>query len=502
MCITYHRLIVMSNNIATPSKKYIELEGKRDLSRTLMGGTEAMQIAGKRYMMKHPAEEDENYKVRLASTTLYGAYKSSIIKMSGKVFSKPVLINPDVPPQIEAILDNIDGQGRNITSFLFDVFVKGVADGISFIFVDYTNIKSNEDVALLTALDVKNMGARATAILYDASQVIDWKSENIGGVQTLTCVRIKECATEQDPQNEWEEKEVEQIRVLRPGMYEIWRKLDGMDDKWYLYDEGATALNYIPLVPYYTNREGFFEGLPPLQTLAELCKQHWNSSSEQVQALTFARFAMMVFAGISPDEKIGKVGPNQTIKLSDPNAKWGLIETAGNGIKAGREDIDDIERRMLSAGMTARVETKAGVTATASAIDSADADSILMAWATSLEDVANQMLWFIADYEDLSDGGTVEINKSFATSKPTGTATELLAMCVAGKLSDKTFLEEMQRYDVISDSIDIMKELDRIKLQNQDNATSDNNTQESDINVMNDESITSSPKLDMMDLVS
>lgn len=461
-----------TNNVAKPSKRYLELEEERELSRALMGGTKAMIAAGRQFMPKHPAEEEENYKVRLLSTTLYGAYRQTIVKMCGKVFSKPVLVNPDVPTGIGEILDNIDGQGRNITSFLFDVMVKGLADGISFIFVDYTAIKQDDDAPILTALDVKNMGARSTAILYDSSQIIDWKSENIGGVQTLTCVRIKELVSEQDIDDEWGEKEVEQIRVLRPGSYELWRKKDranaislGAQDDWYLYDEGITAISYIPLIPYYTNREGFFEGLPPLQPLSELCKQHWNSSSEQVQALTFARFAMMVFAGIGTEEKIGKVGPNQIIKLSDPQAKWGLIETAGRGLEAGRIDIEDIERRMLSAGMTARVETKAGVTATASAIDSTDADSILMAWATSLEDVANQMLWFMADYEGLSDGGTVEINKSFATSKPEGTATDLINAAEKNLISKETFLNEFQRRDILSDSIDVLEELERIKAQ-------------------------------------
>jgi len=459
----------MSSNVAKPSKRYLELEEERELSRALMKGTKGMQEAEKTFMPKHPAEEEENYKVRLASTTLYGSYRNTLTKMAGKVFSKPVLVNPDVPAGIGEILDNIDGQGRNITSFLFDVMVKGLQDGISFIFVDYTSIKPKEDGTLLTALDVKNMGARSTAILYDASQIIDWKSENIGGVQTLTCIRIKECANEPDPDDEWGEKEVEQIRVLRPGSYELWRKSEkvgGLVDDWYLYDDGVTAISYIPLIPYYTNREGFFEGLPPLQPLAELCKQHWNSSSEQVQALTFARFAMMVFSGVEKGS-IGKVGPNVIIELSDSQAKGSRIETAGEGIKAGSDDIKDIEQRMLSAGMTARVETKAGVTATASAIDSTDSDSILMAWATSLEDVANQMLWFMADYDELSDGGTVEINKSFATSKPEGTPKDILDACLAGKISDETFLNEWQRRDILSDSIDVLEELDRINKQAQ-----------------------------------
>lgn len=459
-------------SINTPSKRYLELEEERELSRALMGGTKAMIAAGRQFMPKHPAEDEPDYAIRLSSTTLYGSYRNTLTKMCGKVFSKPVLVNADVPKGIGEILDNIDGQGRNITSFLFDVMVKGLQDGISFIFVDYTAIKQNDNTPILTALDVKNMGARSTAILYDASQILDWDSENIGGVQTLTRIRIKEFVTEQDPKDEWSKIQVEQIRVLRPGSYELWRKSEranaialGAQDDWYLYDDGITAISYIPLIPYYTNREGFMEGLPPLQPLAELCKQHWNSSSEQVQALTFARFAMMVFAGIDLDKDITKVGPNVIVKLTNADAKWGLIETAGKGIEQGRQDIEDIERRMLSAGMTARVETKAGVTATASAIDSTDADSILMAWATSLEDVANQMLWFMADYEGLSDGGTVEINKSFATSKPEGSASDLISAAEKNLISKETFLNEFQRRDILSDSIDVLEELERIKKQ-------------------------------------
>jgi len=456
----------MSSNIAKPSKRYLELEEERDLSRTLKGGTKAMMEAGEKYMPRHPAEEPDNYKVRLQSTTLYNGYASSLLKAAGKIFAKPVTVNSDVPDQLLPILDNIDGQGRNITLFLFDVLLSAEYDGIDFVFTDYTSIEQPaEDKPPLTALDVKNMGARPTVILYGAEQVIGWESENINGVQTLTCVRIKECVTEQG-EDEWTEKEVEQIRVLRPGSYEIWRKTDQIGNiavDWYLYDSGITALNYIPLHPYYTNRTGYFEGLPPFQALAELNKQHWNSSSEQVQALTFARFAMMVFSGLQPDDKIGKVGPNQIIRLPNSDSKWGLIETAGKGIEAGRQDIEDIEKRMLSSGMTARVETKAGVTATASAIDSKDADSILMAWATALEDLMQSVLQDMANYEGLKSGGTIEVNKSFAMDKPEGSAADLLDSFNSNAISHETYLNEIKRRDILSDSVDVLEELARIK---------------------------------------
>jgi hypothetical protein len=265
------------------------------------------------------------------------------------------------------------------------------------------------------------------------------------------------------------------MRVLRPGSFEIWRRIastgsntlnnvfSATSNDWYLYDSGQTKVSYIPLIPFYTNRIGFFEGIPPLQTLAELNKQHWNSSSEQVQALTFARFAMMVFAGIGEDETIGKVGPNQIIKLSSPEARWGLIETAGKGIEQGRQDIEDIEKRMLSSGMTARVELKSHTTATASAIDSADADSVLIAWATAMEDAVNQMLWFMADYEGLPDGGTVEINKAFSTQRPEGNANDLLAIFTNHGICHETYLDELKRRNIVNDSVDVEAEIAKVK---------------------------------------
>ena len=170
-----------TNNISKPSNRYYQLEKKRQLSRHLMGGTEAMIAAGELFMPRHPAEDIENYKVRLRSTTLYGAYASTVMKMSGKVFSKPVIINKNVPKEISLLTQDIDGQGRSLTSFLLDVFINGVADGISFIYVDYTAIKPEDETQLITKLDELNIGARSFCISYDASQIIDWKSESVNG---------------------------------------------------------------------------------------------------------------------------------------------------------------------------------------------------------------------------------------------------------------------------------------------------------------------------------
>ena len=294
--------------------------------------------------------------------------------------------------------------------------------------------------------------------------MIGWKSDNILGVQQLTEIRIKETISVPNPKDEYTDLEVEQIRLLQAGYFEVWRKTNKQinGEEWVLFEQGTTSLDYIPLVPVYTNRVGFYEGEPPLLPLAELNLEHWISSGEQRHALTLARFAMMVFTGVKEDDDVGKVSRNTVFKLPDINSKWGLVETAGNGITQGFIDIENIEKRMQHCGMTVRVQTSTGVTATAARIDSEDADSALMAAATSLENSLNKVLDIFADYMGLSEGGTVKVNTHFAAKKPEGTTEDLLKVHLAGLLSVDGALSELKRRNVLSEDLDIDEELQKV----------------------------------------
>ncbi len=450
-------------SVATPSKRYKDLDKPRQLPRALMGGTTEMRKRGREFTPQHPAEEDSDYNTRIQSTTLFNGFSDTVKKMTGKVFSKPITLGEDVPIQLMPMMQNIDGQGRNITSFFLDAFKNAMVDGISFVYVDFPRVSGNEH-GFATALDQQVQGARPTTIFIGAEDLIGWRSENIGGVQKLTEVRIAEDIYEQDPADEYSVIEIEQIRLLRPGMFELWRKTKTIENSegWYLHEEGTTSLDYIPIVPVYTNRVGFFEGEPPLLPLADLNLEHWISSGEQRHALTLARFAMMVFTGLQEDHTIGKVSPNTVLRLPDVASKWGLIETSGQGIVQGFVDIEKIEERMRHCGMTVRVQNAGGVTATAAMIDSVDADSALLAAAVSLENSIAHVLSIFANYMGLSEGGSATVYKGFASKQADGTVNDLLKVYVSGLTSDELTLKELKRRGVLCDDVDIAQELQRV----------------------------------------
>lgn len=443
----------------------------RELERALMDGTNEMRAQGEKFTPRYDGEDVESYKTRLNCTFLFNAFAEAVRSSAGKVLSRDVILNADAPSQIVALAPNIDGQGRNLTAFALDTFVDAMSDGLSFIFVDFTEVKPKTDANGNVILDANGepvkpllsdqiaQNARPYAILYKADQIIGFKHANIEGFEQLTQIRIHEVVTE--PSGEWGEVQIEQIRVLNRGSFELWRK-DSKDD-WVLFKEGVTSLLYIPIVPFYTHRTGFMTGTPPLKSLAELNLEHWISSSDQRKALTFARFAMMVFTGVQTGA-IQKVGPDVVVELQEPNAKWGKIESSGSGIADGRLDLEALENKMQHAGMTINIQDAQGnVTAMAAAINSDDVNAPLLALAGALEDTLDQMLQMFADYLGLPDGGSATVNKQFGRRKSTATVQDLILLGNAGYLDGQTILSELKQRGDLSEDLDLEEVARRIR---------------------------------------
>lgn len=452
-------------SVATKSERQKALEKPRELPRALMLGTGSMIEAGAKFMPQHAAEESKDYNRRLNSTTLYNGFKDTVAKQSGKLFTKGIILSDDAPIQITEIVENIDGQGRNLSSFAFDAFSLAMVDGISFIYVDFPPITVNDN-GFATALDQQQQGARPSAILINSSDILGIKTENHFGTLRLSEVRIMETAQEQSKDDEYSEVTVKQVRLSRPGSYELWREdktaVGGVSgDNWYLHKAGRTSIDYIPLVPIYTNRIGFMEGYPPLRPLAELNKEHWNSSSEQRNALTFARFAMLVFSGVDESTVIDKLSPNTVFRLPH-GASATAISTSGKGVEQGFIDLEKIQERMQHTGMSIRIQSTGSTTATQAQINSAESNSALLAVAGGLENSLDQMLSIFADYMGLPTGGTASVNKGFGDTQANGTLKELQAMHVAlGVPSRETILNEAKRRGVLSEDVNIEMEIER-----------------------------------------
>ena len=448
-------------SVGERSARQQELEAKRELPRALMGGTTTMRAAGEKFMPRHKAETDTTYKARLNGTTLFNAFKDAVLKQNGKLYGEPVALNDDVPPALVTLCQNVDGQGRALTPFAMDATQSAWVDGVSYILVDFPKLQPEVGQTVVTLADQQRAGARPYWVLVKASQLLGMRTEDTGGAQRLTQVRLLETITR--PSGDYGEEVIERVRVLLPGGFEVWEPVKNQTTKqWQLVEEGATTNREIMLVPIYTNRVGFMEGEPPLSSLAELNAEHWLSSSENRHALTFLRFAMLAFTGFSQEElNTVEVGPDKGIAVPT-GGTVAYIEHSGKGIEAGFTDLAKIEERMETAGMTVRVENAGAVTATTSAINSAESNAALKAVAKALEDSLAQALQYTADLLKIPEGGHVTVYSGFAETAPQGSIDELIKLRSTSNLSRQTLWDILKQRAVLPEDFDEEVEAERI----------------------------------------
>ena len=119
-----------------------------------------------------------------------------------------------------------------------------------------------------------NSQGRPYWITYSPREILGWRTELVDGQQKLTQLRLLERVTEED--GNYGQKEVEQVRLLTPGAFEVHRK--GRQGKYVKVEEGTTSLDYIPFAVAYSNKVSFLESRPPMQDIAELNLLHYQKS--------------------------------------------------------------------------------------------------------------------------------------------------------------------------------------------------------------------------------
>lgn len=431
----------MTLDPSMPSAAYTRMSGKWELPRALMGGTPAMRMLAYKFLPRHPAESGRHWHARLQRSVLRNFFRRTVQSLTGKVFARPLQFGQDVPPRLQALMEDVDLTGRNLHVFARDVFEDALVHGLSHILVDYPRVAPGQTLA-----DERALGARPYAVHVKAEQVIGWRLDDSGGQPRLTQLRLRETAVEGD--GAFGEHSVERIRVLEPGTWTLWQQ--SPDGDWAVIDSGESSLADIPLVTVYTGRIGMLEAEPPLDDLAWLNLEHWQVRSDQRNALNVTSFPILAAAGWTKDDGQVEFGPNKFLTTADPAGKFYYVESGGAHLAAGRAELEALEDSMRLFGL--QFETRATPTATGRRIDAAEGAAPLQAWALGLADAVEQMLVYFARWEGLEDGGSVSLGGDLVPLE----AAELEALVHArasGDLGRDAFLGELKRRGVLGEAV-------------------------------------------------
>jgi len=459
-----------NTDVAKPSQDYRWMQKHWDLPFALMGGTIAMREAGKTYLPQNSNELNPDYKNRLQRATLTNVFKKTISNLSSKPFTKPAMLSEDMNDVMrEWISDDIDREGNDVNTFSRMVLEDALIAGKSHILAEFPRI--SDDDGVLTLADVAARGLRPYLSHVKARAVIGWKSVMVDGVDVLTQVRIHETAKLDSGM--FSEVTVNRVRVLEPGFFSLWQQ-DPKNKDWGVIDSGPTALDFIPLTTFYTNKEDFLVSSPPLRDLSDLNQSHWESVSDQNHVLHIARVPIMFGKGLSsgadPEGAEGTkevtVSPNSLVHTDNPDGDLRYVEHSGSAIAAGRTHQQDLLEQMEAFSMQLLIPRSGNITATASAIDAAAANSDLQRMANELETALEQSIKYMAMLGNIDPdtAGSVEFFTDFNIA--VGSVEEadlLLRMAGAGKLSTRTLLEEIKRRGLLAEQFDPEAEAEKAR---------------------------------------
>jgi hypothetical protein len=409
-------------------------------------GTNYIRDLCETYLPQEPREDDDAYQTRVDRSVL-SPYTSRLIETAaGAILRKPIHIEGD--PYWLELAQNIDGLGSNINEYARRALVSSLTYGHSAILVDYPAATEARNLA-----EERAMGRRPYFVHVDAPQIWGWRKEP--GTNRLLQVRIHDYDVR--PLNEFGEEQVEEMRVIYPGRYDLYTLGQELVE---FTATGGYSLDEIPLVPIYSNRRGLLVSQPPLLDIANLNITHYQRQADLIHALHIAAMPTLVLEGWDDTTGSATMGVNYAIAMQPGNKAY-YVQADATSFDAQMQELQSLEGQMSTLGVTKLFGQKfVAESAEAKRIDQAQSNSVLSIISQELESALNQAFAFAAQYVGM-EPPEITIDRDFDYYRLIGQDVSVLAQLnQMGKISDAMLLEVLRRGEVLPDNINIEDELE------------------------------------------
>lgn len=451
---------------STESKDYKAMKDDWKLIDDILAGIKKIRASGITYLPKYPDEDDAEYEYRLKQTPWRAEFEKAVRMLSSKPFEREVSLQGEVPAAIKEFAEDVDGGGRSLHEFAKIQFENGGGKGVNAIFVDYPTLRPG-----LTLAEEREIGARPYWLLLKPESILALEINKVNGKEVVTHLRFRQTITVREP-GTFEEVEVERIRVLEPGKFQVWKPAAEVDQKksgWVIETEGTITLKEVPVVPFFTNeRENHYKTKPPLLDLAYMQIELYQKLSRQEEILTYAGSPMMKIIGMTkPDGAALQIGPKRVI-YCPPSVDGGttdadFIQPAADNMRAIEENIVATVTAMREIAMQPTKDKSAvNPTATGQAIEAGGNQSTLQSWANALKDVLERAVGYTAQWLGVPETTEVFVNTEFVFPD-TEQFKALKEMRAVGDLSQDTLWDEAKRRGILGPQFDKVLEAEKIK---------------------------------------
>ena len=428
------------NHVNSPNTAWKNQEPHWVLIEDLLGGTYDMRKKHRRYLPQEPRELDDAYDNRLARSVCPPYYQRLERMLAGMLTRKPVRLI-DIADVIREQLFDVDLQGNDLNVWTYETARKMIRYG---------------HVGVLVDAPANGKNGRPYWVSYTPREILGWRTELQDGEEKFVQLRLLENVIE--PEGLYGEKQIEQVRVLTPGAFEVHRRDDKGEFK--LFDEGKMSLSDIPFSVAYANRINVMESRPPMEDIAELNLKGYQTQSDLDNQLHISAVPMLAFFGFPQSAEEVSAGPGEAIAFpSEGRAEY--IESKGTSYDAQFKRLAQIEEQINALGLAAVLGQKLSAeTAEAKRIDRSQGDSTMQVVAQQMQDMIDNSLLFHARYLGSNESGTSFVNRDFLAQRlDPQEIGSLLQLYTAGTITQKTLLDQLTEGEVLGDEFDVEEEI-------------------------------------------
>lgn len=447
-------------------------------ARDVFAGEDAVKAAGERYLPRLDSQTDEEYSAYKERTSFFNASARTAEGFVGLIFRREPTFK---------IPQESSGVGRALSGFVADADLLGTS------LLSYAKIVTNEVVSVGragTLVDWENdVEERAYAVLYQAEQIINWRTERVNGRNVLTLVVLRESTRSVSEKDIFAANETEQLRVLRlvpqtqklsskhagwSYQVEIWKEREDKNSR------GATKRNRgktewvktetrvplrlgkpLPLIPFVfhgpRNCMACVDKLP-LADIIAVNLDHYRLNADYKHGLHFTALPTAWVSGFDKTASL-RIGSSTAWVAETPGATAGFLEFTGQGLTTFERAMDRDERLMAVLGSRMLEPQKRAVeTAEAIELRQTGENSALTAISLSVSDSVTQVLrwvywWNSTDElpEAIGDDRVLaQLNTDFsAKGMSSNEITAVVAAWQAGALSQESMFELFRRGEVL-----------------------------------------------------
>lgn len=295
------------SNYAAVRPEYSLATASWELVKDCVAGSRAVKARGNAYLpMPDPTNNSDQNKKRyeaLLKRALFLNITNRTRKgLIGAVFRKTAEVA--LTPEVEYLACNCSGDGMTLEQIAKEAVGECLDTGRGGLFVDYPSIERREGMRPTKA---QTAGLRAHIHLYEAVQIINWRTAVVNGVRKLVMVVLRESYSQPDGDEfAFEQKTQYRALTLENGVYRhrLWQDGDEVAQfDGYPTDFNGQRFDHIPFTFFGAENNDADIDKSPLEDLAEVNILHYgNSATVEESGFISSQPTLFFTTDISHDE--------------------------------------------------------------------------------------------------------------------------------------------------------------------------------------------------------